>query len=193
MPRYILTGAPGAGKTAILRLLELGGFAVVEEAATDVIALEQALGHARQLDRTFVDRIVSLQQMRLTSAGLPGADAMFFDRSPVCTLALSRFLGLAPSALLSGEVERLLPGDVYEATVFFVRNQGWIEATPARRIPFEDSLRFERLHEQTYRERGFDLIEVPAAPLTERVALVLEEVGVCASIQVAGGPPLRPQ
>lgn len=46
MPSYVLTGAPGAGKTAILRLLEGGGYPVVEEAATDVIALGHALGNA---------------------------------------------------------------------------------------------------------------------------------------------------
>lgn len=46
MRRYILTGAPGCGKTAILRQLELVGFGVVEEAATDVIALRQAQGVA---------------------------------------------------------------------------------------------------------------------------------------------------
>ena len=44
MRRFILTGTPGAGKTAILRQLEIEGFSVVEEAATDVIALEQAKG-----------------------------------------------------------------------------------------------------------------------------------------------------
>lgn len=41
MKRYILTGAPGAGKPAILRHLELDGYGVVEEAATDVIEMEQ--------------------------------------------------------------------------------------------------------------------------------------------------------
>lgn len=44
MPAYILTGAPGSGKTAVLRLLETLGYPVVEEAATDVIALANALG-----------------------------------------------------------------------------------------------------------------------------------------------------
>lgn len=47
MPRYILTGTSGAGKTAILRQLELNGHVVVEEAATDVIALENALVRLR--------------------------------------------------------------------------------------------------------------------------------------------------
>ena len=42
--KFILTGAPGAGKTALVRQLERDGFAMVEEAATDVIALEQAKG-----------------------------------------------------------------------------------------------------------------------------------------------------
>ena len=42
MKRFILTGAPGAGKTAIIRQLEIDRLSVVEEAATDVITLEQA-------------------------------------------------------------------------------------------------------------------------------------------------------
>lgn len=42
MRRFILTGTPGSGKTALLRRLEIDGHAVVEEAATDVIALRQA-------------------------------------------------------------------------------------------------------------------------------------------------------
>ena len=33
--RFILTGAPGAGKTALIRLLESRGEEIVEEAATD--------------------------------------------------------------------------------------------------------------------------------------------------------------
>jgi predicted ATPase len=44
MRRFIITGAPGAGKTAIIRQLELDGFGVVEEAATDVIAAAHAQG-----------------------------------------------------------------------------------------------------------------------------------------------------
>jgi predicted ATPase len=44
MRRFIVTGAPGAGKTAIIRQLELDEFGVVEEAATDVIAAAQAQG-----------------------------------------------------------------------------------------------------------------------------------------------------
>ena len=46
MKKYIVTGAPGAGETAIIQQLEIDGFSVVEEAATDVIAICQAKGVA---------------------------------------------------------------------------------------------------------------------------------------------------
>ena len=46
----------------------------------------------------------------------------------------------------------------------------------ARQISFEDSLVFERLHEQVYRDLGFELVEVPAGPLADRVALIRQTV-----------------
>jgi predicted ATPase len=174
MPGYILTGAPGAGKTAVLRQLEVDGHAVVEEAATDTIALAHALGREEPWrDDTFIDAIVTLQRQRQSSTR---ADTVFFDRSPVCTLALSHYLGVTTSPLLAGEVERVVAEGVYETTVFFIRNQGFIRATEARRIRFEDSLVFEQLHEKTYRDLGFHLVEVPAGPLSDRVALVEQTV-----------------
>ena len=73
MRRFIITGAPGAGKTAIIRQLELDGFGVVEEAATDVIAAAQARGTAEPwTDPSFIDLITNLQrqrQIRVVSAG----------------------------------------------------------------------------------------------------------------------------
>ncbi|SHG20780.1 AAA family ATPase [Streptoalloteichus hindustanus] len=177
MPRYILTGAPGAGKTAVLRLLESNGHAVVEEAATDVITLDNALGHEEPWrDHTFIDKIVTLQRRRQDAVRAAPSTAVFFDRSPVCTLALSRYLGFAPSRLLTREVDRVTAEGGYETTVFFIRNQGFVQATAARRISFEDSLVFERLHEQTYRDLGFQLVEIPAGPLIDRVALIEQTI-----------------
>ncbi|MFC5288998.1 ATP-binding protein [Actinokineospora guangxiensis] len=174
MPGHILTGTPGAGKTSVLRLLETEGHPVVEEAATDVIGLHHALG-AEDPWRvpSFIDDIVRLQRLRRAAAP---ADALH-DRSPVCTLALSRYLGFPPSALLTEEVDRVLAAGLYSPTAFLVRNQGFIHNTAARRISFADSLEFERLHEQTYRDLGFHLVEVPAGALRERAAVIRRTVG----------------
>jgi predicted ATPase len=179
MPAYILTGPPGSGKTAVLRLLETLGWPVVEEAATDVIALANALGCDEPWrDPGFIDKVIVLQRQR-QDAALADSDGstVFFDRSPVCTLALSRYLGFAASSLLTREIDRILAEGTYERTVFFIRNQGFIRPTAARRISFEDSLAFEQVHEQTYRDLGFLLVDVPIGPLADRVGAVLKHCG----------------
>jgi predicted ATPase len=179
MPSYILTGAPGAGKTAVLRLLEAVGYPVVEEAATDVIALGQAQGCAEPWnEQEFITKVIALQRHRQDAVVHPaGNRSVLFDRSPVCTLALSSFLGRPAPDLLTREISRILAAGVYDKRVFFIRNQGFVEPTAARQISFEDSLAFERLHEQTYRDLGFQLIDVPQGPLADRAAVIRQIVG----------------
>lgn len=46
------------------------------------------------------------------------------------------------------------------------------EPTSALRISFEESLVFERVHEESYRTFGYQLIDVPADDLARRVAAV---------------------
>jgi predicted ATPase len=162
----------------VLRLLETLGYRVVEEAATDVIALRQAQGRDEPwLEPGFVDAIIALQRRRQDAArAAAGSAAVFFDRSAACTLALSRHLGLPESPALAGEIARLKADGAYEASAFFLRNLGFVEETAARRISLQDCLAFEAIHEQTYRDLGFQLIDVPAGPLAERVALILDVV-----------------
>lgn len=58
---------------------------------------------------------------------------------------------------------------MYEPQVFFIRNLGSITPTEARRISFEESLQFETIHEDTYRNFGFELIYIEPGNVTERV------------------------
>lgn len=100
-----------------------------------------------------------------------------YDRSPICTYALSTYLGLPISSALAAEMDRIAAEQVYQRRVFFVRNLGFCEPTTARRITFADSLRFERIHEETYRAFGSELVDIPAGPLAERVAAVRRHLG----------------
>lgn len=180
MRRFVLTGMPGAGKTVLLRRMETLGYAVVEEAATDVIALDQARGVAEPwLRPEFVDAITDLQRRRQFAAGDRCAEVagiQLYDRSPVCTLALSRFLGFAPSPALEAELARIESGRIYERRVLFVRGLGFIARTKARQISFEDALRFETVHEEAYRELGFTCVDVAPGSIEERCGFVR---GIC--------------
>ncbi len=182
MKRYILTGTPGAGKTAILRQLELDGFGIVEEAATDLIALWHARGVDQPwLEPWFLDAVAALQQQRqIRAAGM--ADAIqFHDRSAICTAALAAFLGAPVTPGLASELERIQRDAVYEKRVFFIRSLGFVAPTAARRISHEDALRFEQIHEQTYEELGFEIVFIEPGTIEARAASIKEAVRAIAS------------
>src|SRR6266446_2369016 len=158
MRRFILTGAPGSGKTAIIRQLELDGFSVVDEAATDIIALEQARGVAEPWTHaSFIDSITEPQRQRQLRASRETDEVQFHDRSIICTAALAVYLGYPLSDTLSRELNRVETEAIYQKRVFFIQNLGFITPTEARRISFEESLRFERVHKQIYRNFGLSL------------------------------------
>lgn len=76
-------------------------------------------------------------------------------------------------------MERLKRESIFERQVLFIRNLEFISPTEARRISFEESLHFERIHEEIYRESGFDLISIDRASLSERVAQIKRIVASC--------------
>src|SRR5579872_3543932 len=153
MRRFIITGTPGAGKTAIIRQLELDGFGVVEEAATDIIAAAHAHGTVEPWrDPSFIDAIARLQRDRQIRASCQRDEVQFHDRCVVCTAALAVHLGYPFPAFLTSELDRIRNEEIYQNRVFFVRNLGFVTPTEARRISLEDAMRFEKIHEETYRK-----------------------------------------
>ena len=145
MRRFIITGAPGAGKTAIIRQLELDGFSVVEEAATDVIAAAHAQGTVEPWRHpSFIDVVGDLQRDRQIRGSYQPDEVQFHDRCAVCTAALAVYLVYPVSPLLAGELERVKKEAIYQQRVFFIRHLGFVASTEARRITFEEMVRFEK-------------------------------------------------
>jgi hypothetical protein len=90
----------------------------------------------------------------------------------VCTLALARWMGCPVTAELREAVAQVTDGGLFDRRVFFVRPLGFCEPTPARRISYEDSLAFERVHEAEYLRLGFELVDIPPGPVDQRAALI---------------------
>ena len=120
MKRYILTGAPGSGKTSIIKALKNEGYDVIEEAATDVIANEQKLGNNEPWKYpNFIDTIIDLQKEREILTSKLSAEMQFYDRSPICTYALAIYLRFDPTRALLEEIDRIQKNHIYQKNVFF--------------------------------------------------------------------------
>lgn len=121
---------------------------------------------------------MDLQRHRQRLAVPQRAPVQVFDRSPLCTLALARFLGRSITTRLSAAVAHMCADKTYVKSVFLVRPTGFVEPTAARRISYTESLRFEAVHEVAYREHGFTLIDVPSGPIEDRATLIDRHITV---------------
>ena len=100
------------------------------------------------------------------------SDVQFHDRSPICTAALANYFAVSISRGLAGELATIAAEPVFEMAAFFLRNLGFVAPTAARRISFEQSLRFEQIHGQVYRSYGYELILIEPARLAGRVFVI---------------------
>lgn len=171
---FILTGAPGAGKTVLIRQLEQDGHHVVEEAATDVIALQQAQGAAEPWrNPRFILDVAALQLRRQQIAARAQEAPCFHDRSLFCTYALAKHLGHRVPPALDDAVLRALAEGIFRRQVFLVRLLGFVTRTEARRIGLDEAKAFERVHEETYRSFGFEVVPIVPGSVMDRAGAIV--------------------
>jgi len=177
MKKYILTGAPGSGKTSILHALKKKGQTGIEESATAVINRAQQQGIQRPwYDENFIDDIIMLQRYRQVRASNECTNLQFYDRSPICTYALASYLGFSPSVKVINEIARIKKQNIYESSVFFIQNLGFVEKTNARTISFEEALIFEQIHKEVYNSFGYECIDILPGTIQQRVKLIFEHI-----------------
>ena len=125
---------------------------------------------------SFIDNVADLQKRRQVRASRQPDEVQFHDRSVICTAALAAYLGHPVCDKLSRELERIGAEEIYQKRFFFVRNLGFITPSEARRISFEEALRFERIHEETYSNFGFEIVSIEPGSVPERVAAIKQLV-----------------
>ena len=163
MQGVVLTGAPGAGKTAVLQGLASRGYATVSESARTIIRDRKSRGLSpRPKPFEFAQKIFSIDASKYEQAK-PAAGIIFFDRSVIEALGMLNELGPVPELASSLETYR------YHEDVFIFPAWSAIFRTDGERDQtFEDAVRVHQWISDWYRRCGYRLIEVPFASVAER-------------------------
>lgn len=178
MPRYILTGAPGTGKTTVLELLATR-YATVPEPARLVIAEHMAATGETTLDHRpelFVEKLIE-RSLRDYEAAYDSEITVFDRGLPDCA-AYAAIFGLdeAPTLEIATKCR-------YESPVFMTRPWREIYTTDAmRRATFQQVEAFHTILEQVYLRLDYEIAEVPQTSPVGRAAFIEERLG-----QVSGG------
>lgn len=172
--RYVITGGPGVGKTALINELERYGFQIVHEEARSIIKRQVKTGGdgLPWKDKSLYAELMlnaSLQTYRKVSAD-HSTETVFFDRGIIDTFCYMHMENIP----FSEEISKIAEKYRYNKKVFILppwkeiyendneRKQTWEEA----------EFTFQQMKE-TYLKYNYEVIEVPKGTLAERLKFVI--------------------
>lgn len=169
-PRLIVvTGAPGTGKTAILKALA-PGITHIREPAREVLAEQRATGGkgTPESDPSLFVGLLLERSIEKHQAAVREGRPVLFDRGiPDCVAYAYQLGGDSEPCRKAAALRR------YEGTVLVARPwEGIYTTDDERRMTFAATLPFQRLIEEAYLEAGYELLEIPRGSLHERVNFV---------------------
>jgi len=183
LPFHIVTGGPGSGKTSLIEALAARGVATVPEAGRAVIRAEVAAGGDAL---PWGDRVAFAEKMaRFDLAALERAEAeaaatqaagkspapIMFDRGLPDVVGYLTLCGLAVPDWIS----RAAAEPRYARRVFIAPFWPEIYATDTERRQSPDEARqTTEVMVETYTRLGYELVELPRAPIAARAAFVLD-------------------
>lgn len=172
---FVLTGAPGGGKTTLLEAAAIGGLRIGREAARAVIRVQTAIdGPALQWRDPARFAELMLDRDIQTHETLAAADEIaLLDRGIPDLVAYGRIMALAET----GHFERAARIYRYNPIAFLAPPWRDIYADDPERIEgWDHAQRIYPLICDAYDEMGYRVVELPLAGVTERLDFVLDAI-----------------
>lgn len=172
---HVITGGPGSGKTTLVDALAAAGLRTSAEIGRQVIRDELARdGRALPWDdeRAFADAMIE-REVVAHSAAMASGQTVVLDRGAPDVVGFLRVSGLHVPTTIDATARECR----YNARVFLA--PFWAEIythDPERRQSADLARATEAVMRDTYSGYGYTLVELPRAPVAERVAFVLERL-----------------
>lgn len=172
--KYIITGAPGTGKTAIINALKKKGYSCAEEISRAIITQEIASGGDALPWKNlaaFSLQVIALRKAQHTNA-LKGK-THFFDRGIIDVIAYLKHDNL----VVNNDIIKMAKQFSYNKTVFYTPI--WSEIYINDNERKEDLITAKNIENfllDTYQSFDYTLVEVPKLPVDERTAFILSKI-----------------
>lgn len=172
--KYIITGAPGTGKTAIINALKKDGYSCAEEISRSIITQQIASGGDALPWKNltaFSQQVIALRKAQHTNA--PQNKIQFFDRGIIDVIAYLKHDDLAVNDSTLEMVKKF----PYNKTVFYTPIWEEIYTNDSERK--EDILTAKKIEQSlltTYQSFGYTLVEIPKLSVNKRVNFILSKI-----------------
>ena len=174
---HIITGGPGSGKTTLIDALAAQGIATSPEVGRALIR-EQVASGGDALPWGDERRFAALmlpREIAARAAALALGRPVVLDRGVPDVAGFLRASGLPVPAA----IDRAARDCRYNPRVFLAPFWADIYAhDPERQQPAALAAATEAVMRATYRDHGYELVELPRASVVERVAFVRAAIGV---------------
>lgn len=172
---YILTGAMGGGKSTILKSLIEHGYTCMPEPARQILKEQRSSGKEGTPDKDparFNELMLEKMIMDYENNQV-NDEIIIFDRGIPDVIAYAELLNTDGYAALKAANEYK-----YNNSVFMFSAWKEIYANDEeRRMSFELSAHFEFHVRKVYAELGYEIIDVPLVPVSERVEFLKKFIG----------------
>ena len=166
--RYVITGAPGTGKTALVESLAHVG-TILGEPARELIAEHREATGERSLDGSpglFVERLIVRSIEKFDAA--PDVEVVIYDRGLPDCVAYAHGFDVDPDPALAAAAGRRYSDPVFVTPPW----QAIYSVDDMRRASFDQIISFHEELVAAYETLGYELVELPQASVAERTHVV---------------------
>ncbi|MCH2194820.1 AAA family ATPase [Kordia sp.] len=169
MKRYIITGAPGTGKTTLLNALQQQGYCTFKEVSRRVIVSQQNINGTKTPWQDIIGFTELVSQQIVQELALPLTSDAFVDRGLADTIA---YLNLKNHPIPK-KLQQFDYKNYYHTMVFLLPIWEEIYIIDSQRLQsFEEASKLQDLIIEVYQKLGFSIIMLPKASITERLKFI---------------------